>query len=222
MKAAIPTSGVLARWWRRLRARPNLSIAALLLLGLSLALTRVVSPSRALLLAFNAASLYYLVAMTAVMFRATPATMRQRSRSVEQGKWAVPVASIIVAAVALVALYAELHAGKTKSVDDAALAGSTLLLSWLFLAVVFTQQYAHAYYVTPEGEGGGLVFPGTPTPDYWDFLYFSIVLSMTFQVSDVQICSRRIRHQALLHGLVGFFYNVIIIAITVNVVAGIL
>lgn len=222
MNSATPTSGVFARWWRRLRARPNLSIAALLLLGLSLALMQLVSPSRAVLLAFNAASFYYLVAMTTVMFRATPATMRQRARSVEQGKWAVPVAAIIVAAVVLVALYAELHAGKTKSLNDAALAGSTLLLSWLSLAVVFTQQYAYAYYVTPEGDGGGLCFPGTPHPDYWDFLYFSVVLSMTFQVSDVQISSRRIRHQALLHGLVGFFYNVIIIAITVNVVAGIL
>jgi uncharacterized membrane protein len=79
-----------------------------------------------------------------------------------------------------------------------------------------------AFYLNPVCEDNGLVFPGTAEPDYWDFMYFSVVLSMTFQVSDVQITARPIRRLALLHGIVASFFNVTIIAITVNVVAGIL
>ena len=101
---------------------------------------------------------------------------------------------------------------------DIALATSTIFLSWLYVAVVFAQHYAHSYYLTP----GQLAFPGTESPDYLDFTYFSVVLSMCCQTSDVAITSSSFRRLVMLHSVVSFFFNVIIIAITVNVVAGVL
>ncbi len=69
---------------------------------------------------------------------------------------------------------------------------------------------------------GGLTFPGDLPPDYWDFLYFALVLGMTFQVSDVQITSRKFRRLAAVHGLIGFLFNAVIIALTVNIAASLL
>ena len=68
----------------------------------------------------------------------------------------------------------------------------------------------------------GLYFPGGDAPDYWDFVYFAIVLGMTFQVSDVQITSRKLRRLATVHGLLGFLFNTVIVALTVNLAANLL
>ena len=96
----------------------------------------------------------------------------------------------------------------------------TILLSWAFMHTIFALHYAHEFY----GEGrdakvGGLVFPGTGEPDYWDFLYFSLVIAMTSQVSDVQISSRSIRRLATIHGAISFFFNLTVLALTVNMVS---
>ncbi len=210
------------RWLRHIQRRPNLAIASAIALLLTAVLSVYLSPARATLVGFNLACVFYLAAMFRVMASASPRSMKQRARANEEGKWTLPIVAIVVASIVLVALYQELHAGKTKSLSDAALAGATMLLSWFFLAIIFAQQYAFVYYVERDCEDGGLNFPSTAEPDYWDFAYFSVVLSMTFQVSDVQITSRKIRHLALLHSVTSFFYNVIIVAISVNVVAGIL
>ncbi len=89
----------------------------------------------------------------------------------------------------------------------------------------FAFRYAHEYYEAPAGAekvDGGLQFPGEEQPDYLDFLYFSMVLGMTFQVSDVQITSRKFRRLATVHGLLSFLFNTIILALTVNIAAGLL
>ncbi len=71
----------------------------------------------------------------------------------------------------------------------------TIVLSWLFMHTIFAQHYAHEYYGEHRNSRvGGLEIPGQQEPDYWDFLYFSFVIAMTSQVSDVQITSKSIRH----------------------------
>jgi uncharacterized membrane protein len=65
-----------------------------------------------------------------------------------------------------------------------------------------------------------LIFPGKMKPDYLDFAYFSFVLGMTFQVSDVEIASQRIRRIALVHGLLSFTLNTFVVALTINLIAG--
>jgi len=100
-----------------------------------------------------------------------------------------------------------------------------LFLSWLVTHVTFAFRYAHEFYAKDLGGPDvdrGLEFPGETAPDYLDFLYFSLVLGMTFQVSDVQITSRKFRRVAALHGLIGFLFNTVIVAFTVNIAAGLM
>jgi uncharacterized membrane protein len=97
--------------------------------------------------------------------------------------------------------------------------------SWILLHTIFTIRYAHLYhnYDNPEAgiEGGGIDFPNAEKPDYIDFAYFSFVIGMTFQVSDVTISSKMVRRYVLMHSLISFVFNTIIVALTVNVIAGI-
>lgn len=102
-----------------------------------------------------------------------------------------------------------------------------VIVSWWLVHTVFTLRYAHFYYCGMEHEGeladepeGGLEFPGKLEPDYLDFAYFSFVIGMTFQVSDVEISSRRIRRLSLMHALISFAFNTVILALSINVILG--
>jgi uncharacterized membrane protein len=94
--------------------------------------------------------------------------------------------------------------------------------SWILLHILFTSRYAHLYYgdhVRKKGEmARGLDIPGNEAPDYMDFAYFAFVIGMTFQVSDIQISSRQIRRVVLVHGILSFVFNTVIVALTINVV----
>lgn len=98
-----------------------------------------------------------------------------------------------------------------------------MVFSWFLIHTTFTLRYAHIFYgdheTKPNTHAGGLDFPGDTLPDYLDFAYYSFVLGMTFQVSDVQITSRRFRRMALLHGLLSFVFDTIMIALTINILA---
>lgn len=105
------------------------------------------------------------------------------------------------------------------------LAVLALVLSWLFIQTVFAFHYAHRYYFEEkqqEADGPGLEFPGGLDPDYFDFLYYSHVVGMTSQVSDVQVTSREMRRLTLVHGVLSFAFNMLIVALSINVVAGLL
>ena len=100
-----------------------------------------------------------------------------------------------------------------------------LALSWLFIQTIFTFHYAHRYYheeKLQEPDGPGLQFPGALDPDYFDFLYYAHVVGMTSQVSDVQVTSREMRRLTLVHGVLSFAFNMLILALSINVVAGVL
>ncbi len=115
-----------------------------------------------------------------------------------------------------------------KDGDDGAswrlpIAVAGMLFSWILIHTTFTLRYAHIFYgdhkTNPNTHAGGLEFPGDELPDYLDFAYFSFVLGMTFQVSDVQITSKRFRRLALLHGLISFIFDTTMIALTINILA---
>lgn len=96
-----------------------------------------------------------------------------------------------------------------------------MVLSWILVHTLFTLRYAHIYYGNdvdnPTNHAGGLQFPNDKRPEYLDFAYFSFVLGMTFQVSDVPITSKAIRRLVLFHSLISFAYNTIMIALVINV-----
>ena len=101
-----------------------------------------------------------------------------------------------------------------------------LMLSWIMVHTTFGFHYAHKYYnddiEVPSIHAEGLAFPNEKNPDYLDFAYFSFVIGMTFQVSDVQITSRLIRRIVLFHGLLSFGLSVFVLALTINIIAGLI
>ncbi len=101
----------------------------------------------------------------------------------------------------------------------------SLVASWFFIQTMFAFRYAHRYYqeaMQHEPDGPGLEFPGGLDPDYFDFLYYAHVVGMTSQVSDVQVTSREMRRLTLVHSVLSFGFNMLILALSINVVAGLL
>ncbi len=111
-----------------------------------------------------------------------------------------------------------------------ALSGLVIVSSWLLMHTVFTLRYAHLYYDKQSRDSDkngqdfarGLDFPDDNAPDYLDFAYFSFIIGMTSQVSDVAIQSKSMRRLALIHGILAFFFNTSIIAFTINTLSSIL
>ncbi|MEO8108611.1 MAG: DUF1345 domain-containing protein [Ginsengibacter sp.] len=99
-----------------------------------------------------------------------------------------------------------------------------MLFAWFLVHTIFTFRYAHIFYGDDEEDSsthaGGLKFPEEDKPDYIDFAYYSFVLGMTFQVSDVDITSKRLRRLSLLHSILSFIFNTVMIALTINIMAG--
>ena len=100
----------------------------------------------------------------------------------------------------------------------------SVLFSWSLVHTIFTFHYAHLYYDAEKDDKlqnrEGLSFPKDRSPDYIDFAYFSFVVGMTFQVSDVQVTDKRMRKLVLAHGLISFLLNTFVVALTVNFIAG--
>ena len=114
-----------------------------------------------------------------------------------------------------------------RAAEHIALAIGTVICSWSLTHTIFTLHYAHLFYRhvrgTPQdAAGSGVVFPEEKHPEFLDFAYFSFVIGMTCQVSDVQITSRQIRSTALLHGLLSFVFNTVILALSLNLASGLI
>lgn len=211
----------LARRWQLARKHARFLVCAAIFLALAIALPSVgVRPDLGILLAFDFAAVLFLAATLVMIARSDRHSIRNRARKEDEGYWGFLIGSGAVALVALMALVAELHASKHAGTLDIALAVCSVILAWLFMNTIFALHYAHEFYGDSGGKHAGLEFPGGGEPDYWDFVYFAFVLGMTFQVSDVQIGGKTIRRVALVHSVIAFFFNVIVIAVSVNIVAG--
>jgi uncharacterized membrane protein len=147
----------------------------------------------------------------------------------EEGEWTIFWLTMAAVAFSFAAIITEFAETKQLAPElrgiHIGLVALTLFVSWLMTHTSFAFRYAHEYYeINPDGGGiaGGLDFPGEKRPDYLDFVYFSLVLGMTFQVSDVGITSRKLRRLATVHGLLSFLFNTIILALSVNIAAGLL
>lgn len=136
------------------------------------------------------------------------------------------ITAAVVSLVAIIFLLKSSH-GISAAAKNAhiLLAISAVGVSWWLVHTVFTSRYAHMYYDTDTDDGkvlpgGGLQFPDTEDPDYLDFVYFAFVVGMTFQVSDVVITHRSIRRLCLMHSLISFVFNTLIVALSINVISG--
>lgn len=213
----------LHRWApvRFVRARPWLAVSSIIFVAVCAALlTTGAKPASALLLGFDAGALLYLSMVARMFHRATAEHMARQAQCQDTGRRGTLWVAVTLSVVVLVALTTELHAAKGGGIQALAMAALSIVLSWLFMNTMYALHYAHGYYGDFGKQHEGLEFPGTTHPDYWDFLYFAFVIGMCFQVSDVQITSCTLRRTALLHSVVAFFFNVFIIAISVNIAAG--
>ncbi len=160
----------------------------------------------------------YLALIFWIMARSPIDQIRQRACVEDEGAMALLVLTTASALASLAAVISEL--GHAPSPYQLALGAVTILLSWAFMHVIFALHYAHEFYDEgSDDQTGGLDFPGNQEPDYWDFLYYSLVVAMTAQVSDVQVTSKTMRRLTTVHGVVSFFFNVTVLALTVNIVS---
>jgi uncharacterized membrane protein len=206
-----------ARFWH-LHSRLLISAA----FGAAVALALLAFPLRTttrLLVGWDAGLVLYLVLCCWTMAHASIANIRERAAIDDEGAIALLVLTTAAALASLAAVVVELdHAPDWKRLT---LGVATILLSWTFMHFIFALHYAHEYYgAGADDKVGGLIFPGDEDPDYWDFVYYSFVVAMTAQVSDVQITSKAIRRLTTVHGAVSFFFNVTVLALSVNIVSG--
>ena len=207
--------------WHALSARPSLAIGGgLLMLVAITAVLLGLHPAPAFLLGFDVGAITFISLQLREFRTATPRSMREKARRQDAGRWGILWSGVAFSAVVLVALGTELQAGKTGGWLALLIAAASIVLSWVFLNTLFALHYAHGYYGDYGKPHEGLDFPGEGEPDYWDFAYFAIVIGMTFQVSDVQVTSRYLRRMVLVHGVIAFFFNVCIVAVSVNILAG--
>ncbi len=156
---------------------------------------------------------------------ASPSRMQERAAWEDEGAVAVLTLTMAAAIASLAAIAVELKgihddpAG--QQVFRLSVAAITILCSWFFVHTIYAIHYAHEYY-GDAGERQGLKFPHEGKPDYWDFLYFAFNLGAAAQTSDVVILSRRMRRLALAHTILSFLFNTTILALAVNVGAGLL
>lgn len=193
-----------------------------------------ISPARSVLLGFDAGALVFIVGTLRLMHGSETADMRQRAAANDPDAHVLLAVTLLIVAVVLVAVVVELTGIGGGHGTGLAIAGATILLSWVFTNLLFSLHYAHRFYAPGDdsdepgrGDGedqdtGGLEFPGKAMPVYSDFAYFSFVLGMTFQVSDVTITSRELRRFALYHALGAFLFNIIVVALSVSLIGGLL
>ncbi len=179
--------------------------------------------------AWDVGSSLYLALIFFLFVVARTESMETNARAQEEGEWTLFWLVLAGAIASFAAVIGEFGTMKSAAADarnlKVCLVAATLLLSWTLTQAAFALRYAHEFYSRTgdsEGVDGGLQFPEEKRPDYLDFFYFSAVLGMTFQVSDVQITSRKLRRLATVHGMLGFLFNTVIIALTVNLASGLL
>jgi uncharacterized membrane protein len=208
---------------RIVRARPRLFISALVGAVVIVFCPTDWQTATRLLVGWNIGVALYLGLALSMMAGAEIRHIRLRARIQDEGQFTILALTAIAALASLGAIVALLggSAGANgRPPGHLLLAILTILQSWTFTHIMFALHYAHEYYDENGGRGGGLLFPGDlKEPNYWDFIYFSFVIGMTSQVSDVAITCSPIRHTVSAHGIISFFFNVTILALTVNIAA---
>lgn len=180
-----------------------------------------------LIAAWDAGVALYLALTQKMIWRCDIAHLRRRASEQDEGAFAILLLTIAATLASLVAIVFELgglkQAMPATATSEVLLAIATILLSWAFIHTIFAIHYAHEYYgERRDGKLGGLNFPEDNEPDYLDFLYFSLVIGLTSQVSDVAVTSKVIRRVVALHGVLSFFFNLTILALTVNMISNLL
>jgi uncharacterized membrane protein len=172
-----------------------------------------------LLIGWDTFIAFYLVLAFVMMSRCGIAHIRHNAVLQDDGRFVILLVTALGAFASLAAIVSELGAAH-RSPPELVFATSTIALTWAAVHTAFALHYAHEFY--RGAKPGGLDFPKgheDEHPDYWDFVYFSFVIGMTAQVSDVGVTDRMIRRTATAHGIVSFVFNTALVALMVNIAA---
>jgi uncharacterized membrane protein len=172
-----------------------------------------------LLIAWEVFAALYLVLVYIMMLRSGHRHVRRNAVLQDDGRFLIVTVTVLGAFASIAAIVFELGASR-HAVPQLLLATATITLSWAVVHTAFALHYAHDYY--RGAKPGGLQFPSGDQhdhADYWDFVYFSFVIGMTAQVSDVGITDKTIRRTATVHGIISFVYNTALVALMVNIAA---
>ena len=186
------------------------------------ALTGMVLPTLRLFAAGDAFYLSYLLLTGFLVLHISPDELRRRSARDDEGIVLIGLITILAICFSLFSIFELLNQSDKPDILRLALSIGSAPLAWCVLHTIAAVHYAHVYYADDDPgpariDAGGLTFPDTPEPNMWDFLYYSFVIGMTAQVSDIQVTTTSMRKMTLVHSVVSFFLNTVLIALAVNV-----
>ncbi|HEY9771549.1 MAG TPA: DUF1345 domain-containing protein [Coleofasciculaceae cyanobacterium] len=178
-----------------------------------------------IIIAWNAGVIVFLASVFLMTSRATSEKMRSQAQRQDESRWIILIVVVVAACTSLLAIVFMLNGSKNSQpllILHIILALFTIFASWLLIHTMFALHYAHLYYQNNHQQLEPLEFPGEKLPDYADFIYFSLGIGMTSQVADVQIASRILRRLALVHQVLSFFFNTLILALAINIMASLI
>lgn len=235
MTDAITTARKRAKWYnprsigRSLVLRPRVLIAAVVGTLALIALPSSLHPSVREAIAWCLSGFAYLAMTFRVMNQCHSDRIRTRAARQDDSGIVILVLVLLAIASSFAAILGLIAAAKGATNEVklffVGLAAMTIVISWLVTQVAFTLHYAHAYYAPrqfsqmSEKIVNPLTFPNEPSPDYWDFFYFASSFGAASQTSDVLINSKEIRRLSILHAIVSFFFNTMVLALTINLAA---
>lgn len=183
-------------------------------------------------LGWDATCLAFMLIIAPRLADKSPAEIRAKAASQDEGRGVILGLVILGTAISLAAVGAELSmaSGAVSPLKELriALAVATVAASWSMMQVIFALHYAHGYYApdrdaeNPEGVVGGLAFPGGEDPDYWDFVHFAVIVGVAGQTADIAYTSKRLRRVGTLHAVAAFAFNTTVVALMINLIAGLL
>ena len=215
-----------------LASRPRLVGAILVGLAVGLVLSLAPTPlwpGSRLILSWNAACSWFIGASLLGMSGRKGRDIQARAAEQDDGRGMILGLVLLASAASLGAVGVELSQAKADhglfKIARVALAFYTVVVSWFVAQLIFALHYAHEYYgldgAAPPALRKGLKFPEGGEPDYWDFLHFSVVIGVASQTADISFDSRTLRRVGTVHSLLAFAFNTIVVALTINLWAGI-
>jgi uncharacterized membrane protein len=219
---------------RAFRDRPrlttSLAVGAAVALGLYLVPNALGHTTRNILI-WDSAAGTFVALMIGMMCDCGIDRIQARAAAQDEGRGLTLTLSVLAAALSVFAIAQELSLAKNDHEPikalRVALAFGTAGVSWFFTHLNFALHYAHEYYspeTCPDQEGrtdrGGLNFPGGEAPDYWDFLHFAVIIGVASQTADISFTSKPLRRIGTVHGCLSFVFNTVVLALTINLLAG--
>ena len=174
-----------------------------------------------LMIGFDVAAVTFIASCVRLLRLSYSKIIQAHAQADEDNRWVLLGISSVVILVILSTVASELMTGTMPPLQKFPFIIATIMLSWVFGNLVYALHYAHMHYGTGKGcDSQGLVFPGTPYPNYWDFVYFAVAIGVAFATSDVNIESPLIRRVVTAHSLIAFVFNIGVVGFTINLLAG--